>query len=87
LHDPCAVAWFVDPTLITGQALHVAVELRGEYTRGMTVCDYRHLSEAGVDHPGVSGVRQGASPNAEVGLRLDVTRFFSLLIDTLAEYP
>lgn len=87
LHDPCAVAWLVDPTLITGQALHVAVELRGEYTRGMTVCDYRHFSDPCADDPGILGDRQGASPNAEVGFCLDATRFFTLLIDTLAEYP
>ncbi len=87
LHDPCAVAWLIDPSLIEGRMLHVAVELRGEHTRGMTVCDYRHLRGTGAEIHGEEAVRQGEPPNAEVGLRLDVPRFFDLLTETLAEYP
>jgi inosine-uridine nucleoside N-ribohydrolase len=87
LHDPCAVAWLIDPSLIAGRSLHVTVELRGDYTRGMTVCDYRHLHSTGTDVYGVENVRQGLPPNVEVGLHLDRPRFFDLLIDTLARYP
>lgn len=87
LHDPCAVAWLIDPTIIEGRMLHVAVELHGEHTRGMTVCDYRHLRGAGTEVHGEEGVHQGRPPNAEVGLHLDVPRFFDLLTDTLAGYP
>jgi inosine-uridine nucleoside N-ribohydrolase len=87
LHDPCAVAWLIDPTLIEARMLHVAVELQGENTRGMTVCDYRHLKSAGAEIGGVEGIRRGSAPNAEVGLRLDVERFFNLLIGDLARYP
>jgi pyrimidine-specific ribonucleoside hydrolase len=87
LHDVCAVAWLVESTLIEGRPLHVAVELRGQHTRGMTVCDFRHLLQAESDLVGKEGVHQGLPPNAEVGLRLDVVRFFDLLVDTLAEYP
>jgi pyrimidine-specific ribonucleoside hydrolase len=87
LHDPCAVAWLIDPTLIEGRRLHVAVELHGEYTRGMTVCDYRHLLDMHLDIVGVEGIRKGSPVNAEVGLRLDTVRFFDLLMDTLGAYP
>ena len=38
LYDPCAVAWLIQPELVRSQMLHVAIELKGEYTRGMTVC-------------------------------------------------
>ena len=87
LHDPCAVAWLIDPTLIDARPLHVGVELRGEQTRGMTVCDYRHLRASVTGMTGMEGIRRGQPPNAEVGLRLDVPRFFDLLIGTLARYP
>jgi pyrimidine-specific ribonucleoside hydrolase len=87
LHDPCAVAWLIDPTLIDARPLHVGVELRGEQTRGMTVCDYRHLRASAAGVPRMEGILRGQPPNAEVGLRLDVPRFFDLLIGTLAQYP
>jgi inosine-uridine nucleoside N-ribohydrolase len=87
LHDPCAVAWLIDSDLVESCALHVAVELRGEHTRGMTVCDTRHLQGVGTDTWGVKGSYQGAPPNAEVGVRLDAPRFFDLVFSSLAGYP
>ena len=87
LHDPCAVAALIDPTLIEFQAMHVAIELRGEHTYGMTVCDYRHLQGTGKDIVAGGAIRLGELPNAEVGLRIDPKHFFDLLIDTLAQYP
>jgi len=35
LHDPCAVAALIDPTLIHFEPMHVAVELHGKHTYGM----------------------------------------------------
>lgn len=93
LHDPCAVAWLIDPGVIAGRDLHVEVELSGAFTRGMTVCDYRHLGGAAT--PGGSGgptadatvgPPQGGPPNALVGLELDRQRFFDLLMEALASY-
>ena len=72
LHDPCAVAAVIDPSLIRTQPMHVEIELRGEHTAGRTVCD-------------VYGVT-GQSANAEVGVGIDVARFWDLLIATLARY-
>jgi inosine-uridine nucleoside N-ribohydrolase len=72
VHDPCAVAWVLDPTLVRSRPMHVDVELRGEWTAGRTVCD-------------VYGVT-GKPANAEVGLELDAPRFWDLLIETLATY-
>lgn len=102
LHDPCAVAWMIDPTLVEAQRMHVDVELRGELTRGMTVCDTRTAPDAHqgagrhpIDDAGaVKGTSQDAAvrparrppPNAEVGLRLDVPRFFDLFVETLRSY-
>jgi pyrimidine-specific ribonucleoside hydrolase len=81
LHDAVAVAWLIDPTLVEFKMMHVAVELKGDYTRGMTVCDQRHRIDVG------EGVRRRLPPNVEVGMELDVERFFELLLDTLATYP
>lgn len=73
VHDPCAVAWVIDPTLIRSLPMRVDVELRGEWTTGRTVCDRYGRT----DRPA----------NAEVGLQLDTSRFWDLLIETLAAYP
>lgn len=81
LHDAVAVTWLIDPSLIRSQMMHVAVELEGGLTRGMTVCDQRHPAYNG------EGVLRRQPPNVEVGLQLDVERFFTLLYDTLATYP
>jgi len=72
VHDPCAVARVIDPTLLRAKPMHVDIELRGEHTDGRTVCDLYGST--------------GQPANAEVGLELDVPRFWDLLIDTLASY-
>jgi pyrimidine-specific ribonucleoside hydrolase len=87
LHDPCAVAWLIDPTLIEATPLHVTIELHGEHTLGMTLCDYRHLRSTGTGAGDIEGIRRGQPPNAEVALRIDRERFLDLLINTLAQYP
>jgi pyrimidine-specific ribonucleoside hydrolase len=90
LHDPCAVAWLIDPTLIKAANMHVTVELKGEFTRGMTVCDYRHLRgpEPSIDlHRVPTMGYRGKEPNCEAALELDVKRFFELLYQTIAAYP
>jgi len=41
VHDPCAVAYLIDPAIVTTQAAPVTVELTGTHTYGMTVADLR----------------------------------------------
>jgi len=65
LHDPCVIAWLLEPSLFSGRACHVAIETAGELTLGRTVVDW-------------SG-RQGLTPNATVIDRIDADRFFALL--------
>jgi inosine-uridine nucleoside N-ribohydrolase len=72
VHDPCAVAAVIDPTLIERKPMRVDIELRGEFTAGRTVCD-------------VYGTT-GQPANAEVGVGIDAARFWDLLIETLALY-
>jgi len=66
LHDPIAVARVIDRTLVTTVPAPVAVELAGTHTRGATVVDLHR--------------RTGAAANAEVGLALDVPRFWDLVV-------
>lgn len=87
VHDACAVAWLIDPSLITYEALHVEVELSGCLTRGMTVCDRRHFGRADSRIIGGEGVQSGGAKNAYVGISIDVNRFFELLITTISQYP
>lgn len=89
LHDVCAVAWAIDDTLIKAVDMYVQIELQGKFTRGMTVCDYRHLRsedpQIDLDHQPPMHFR-GEKPNCAVGLELNVDAFFSLLYDTIKSY-
>lgn len=73
VHDPCAVAALVDPSVVTTRPMHVAVDTRSELSYGRTVCD-------------VYGTT-GQPSNAEVGVELDADRFWELMIGALASYP
>jgi len=39
LHDPLAVASFIDESLVKKEKMYVKIETRGEFTRGVTVAD------------------------------------------------
>jgi inosine-uridine nucleoside N-ribohydrolase len=72
LHDPCAVAVVVDPTIIRAHRMHVEIEITGEWTSGRTVCDiYGKL---------------GKEPNARVGYALEVERFWDMVISTILTF-
>lgn len=86
MHDPLAVAALVDPEMLRFESMHVAVELRGEYTYGMTLCDHRHLKASDVK-AGTEGILRGEEPNAEVAIAVDVERFWELFLDVLSTYP
>ena len=72
VHDPCAVAAIVDPTLVPTRRLNVAVDITSELSAGRTVVD-------------VHGVT-GRPPGTDVGIDLAVERFWDLVIDALATY-
>ncbi|MGD9934762.1 MAG: nucleoside hydrolase [Dehalococcoidia bacterium] len=85
VHDACAVAALIDPSLFAFADMHVAVETRGARTYGMTVCDARFPSPS----PTVNALRSAAGaerPNARVAMKLDRNGFFRLLTDMLASY-
>jgi purine nucleosidase len=68
VHDPCAVARVIDPQVMQCVDAFVAIETRGEFSSGMTVTDF-------------SG-RLGR-PNVQVATRLDVDKFWNLMVDAI----
>jgi inosine-uridine nucleoside N-ribohydrolase len=72
VHDPCAVAAVIDPSIIRSRMMRVEIETTGEWTAGRTVCD-------------VYGML-GQEPNARVGYALDAPRFWNMLVDVLLTY-
>ncbi|MEM7115173.1 MAG: nucleoside hydrolase [Chloroflexota bacterium] len=80
MHDPLAVAAIIDPDILTFQSMHVAIELVGTHTVGMTVCDYRNRRKD-------TGEPRGEPPNAEVAVAVDNGRFWTLFLDILQDYP
>lgn len=80
MHDPLAVAALIDPDMLTFEPMHVAIELTGTHTYGMTVCDNRNRRTD-------TGERQGKPPNAEVAVGVDNGRFWTLFLDILQSYP
>lgn len=70
LHDPCAVLAVTHPEVVSSTARHVAVELDGSITRGMTVVDQRRA-------------RTG-EPNVFHGHTLDHPKARSLIIEAIA---
>ena len=73
LHDPCVIAWLLDPSIFEGREINVTVELQSELTRGMTVADYWRIT----DRPrNVLYIRHA-----------DDHRFYDLLAERLALLP
>ncbi|WP_029135554.1 uridine-preferring nucleoside hydrolase UriH [Nakamurella lactea] len=69
VHDPCAVARVIDPSVMTVRPAHVEVELAGRLTAGMTVCDFLG--------------RDGARLDTDVAITLDAPAFWDLVVDAI----
>lgn len=80
MHDVCAVVPYVREGLLEYRHCHVAVELAGTYTRGMTVCDLRTLTAEG------RAARGSGDPNALVATSSDARRLIDDVIETLLSY-
>ncbi|WP_167151686.1 uridine-preferring nucleoside hydrolase UriH [Lysinibacter cavernae] len=69
VHDPCAVAYVIDPTIVQTVKVPIDIELTGTLTLGMTVADFRA--------PAPDDCTTWAATT------LDADRFWDLIIDAL----
>jgi purine nucleosidase len=70
LHDPCVIAWLLQPELFTSREVNVSVECESELTMGMTVIDWWRVTDR--------------KANATVCRGINADGFFDLLTKRLA---
>ena len=73
LHDPCVIAYLLEPELFRDRNCHVQIETTSELTMGMTVIDWWGLT----DQP----------PNCLVTNEVDDDGFYSLLTERISRLP
>jgi len=73
LHDPCVIAWLLNPELFTGRTVNVTVETASPLTLGMTVADWWRITER--------------PRNVHFLREADADGFFALLTERLARLP
>ena len=73
LHDPCVIAYLLDPEIFSGRYVNVEIEVESALTRGMTVADWWNVTD-----------RQA---NATFIGQTDADRFFTLLTERIALLP
>jgi purine nucleosidase len=70
LHDPCTIAYLLQPRIFQSKACNVAVEIHSELTMGHTAVDFWNVS--------------GRPANAEWAYAVDADAFYGLLTERLA---
>jgi purine nucleosidase len=73
LHDPCAIAYLLNPAMFGGRKVNVMVETAGTYTSGMSVVDWWRVTDR--------------EPNAMFLREVDVDGFYALLTERLGRLP
>ncbi|MFK7753551.1 MAG: nucleoside hydrolase [Sedimentitalea sp.] len=71
LHDPCVIAYLIQPDLFTGRHINVEIETTSDLTLGMTVADWWGVTDR--------------APNATFIGDIDADGFFTLLTNRLAQ--
>ena len=72
LHDPCTIAWLLQPGLFETKRCNVSVEKDSALTLGHTAVDFWHVT----DRP----------PNVDWACDVDTEGFYDLLIERLARF-
>lgn len=72
LHDPCVIAYLLDPTLFKGRDVHVEIDTSYGLTRGRSIIDWWNKREL--------------LPNAHVFNEFKASGFFELLTGLLGRY-
>jgi purine nucleosidase len=69
VHDPCAVAYLIDPSVVATHKVPLDIELHGGLTLGMTVADFRAPAPADC--------------HTQVATTLDDAKFWDLVVDAI----
>ena len=72
LHDPCTIAWLLEPGLFSGKPCNVSIETESPLTRGHTAVDFWHVTDRPV--------------NAEWIHSVDADGFYALLTERLGRF-
>ncbi len=72
LHDPCTIAYLINPDLFEGRHINVEIETKSELTLGMTVADWWGVTDR--------------APNAMFMGSVNTNGFFDLLTDRLGRF-
>lgn len=72
LHDPCTIAWLLEPEIFELKTCHIAIETQSSLTRGHTAVDFWGVTEK--------------PANAQWAYKANKSRFFDLLKERLARY-
>lgn len=72
LHDPCTVAYLLDPELFEGKFCNLAVETESELTMGHTAVDFWHVTDR--------------AENVQWIHKVDADGFYALLVERLSRY-
>jgi len=72
LHDPCTIAYLLDPGLFTTKHVHVGVEIHSETTMGETLVDFWGVT--------------GQAPNTHWAHAIDADGFYDLLVERISRF-
>ena len=72
LHDPITIAYLIDPTVLTTKAMNVTIDTSSSQSYGRTNCDdFGYMKK---------------EPNVNVGIDIDVEKFWNIVEDGLKLY-
>lgn len=69
VHDPCTIAYLIDPSVVSTRKVPLDVELNGTLTVGMTVADFRAPAPDGC--------------TTQVAVKLDHAAFWRMVVDSI----
>ncbi len=73
LHDPCSIAWLIDPSMFTSKPCFVDVEVNGTLTAGTTVVDFFDVLRK--------------APNVDFVYDIDREKYIQLIYDAVKVLP
>ncbi len=73
LHDPCAIAWLINPDIFKSKPCFVDVEINGKLTTGTTVVDFYDVLQQ--------------QPNVEVVYDIDREQYMQMLYEAICRLP